>query len=156
MHLHTRDVLFTRHHFETEAIHDEYDYIVIGGGSAGSVVATRLSEDERTTVLLLEAGDHYVKYPIMSIPLLWPMSLGTEHDWNYPMKSQSQSFWGLNDNQAVWHGGRVLGGSGMLNVLMWIRGSKDDFNEWANNGCKGWSYVDVLPYFRLRTCWSMI
>ena len=148
IHYYTRGILFTRHHFETETLHDEYDYIVIGGGSAGSVVATRLSEDEWTTVLLLEAGGHYDENPIMSIPLLWPISLGTEHDWKYAVEPQNQSFWGLNDNQAIWHGGRVLGGSGMLNVLMWIRGSKHDFDEWERNGCKGWSYNDVLPYFR--------
>ena len=70
IHYYTRGILFTRHHFETETLHDAYDYIVIGGGSAGSVVATRLSEDERTTVLLLEAGGHYDENPIMSIPLL--------------------------------------------------------------------------------------
>ena len=90
----TRDVLFTRHHFETEAIHDEYDYIVIGGGSAGSVVATRLSEDERKAVLLLEAGAHYDENPIISIPLLWPMSLGTDHDWKYAAEPQNHSLGG--------------------------------------------------------------
>ena len=148
IHYYTRDLLSTRRHIGTETINDEYDYIVVGGGSAGSVVATRLSEDEGTTVLLLEAGGHFNENPMMNIPLLWSTSLGTEYDWSYVMEPQKHSFWGLNDNKALWHGGRVLGGSGMMNVLMWVRGSKHDFDEWESNGCKGWGYADVLPYFR--------
>lgn len=147
IHYYTRDLLSTRQHMGTGHIHDEYDYVVVGGGSAGSIVATRLSEDKETKVLLLEAGGHFDESPMMLIPLLWPTSLGTEHDWNYVTAPQKHSFWGLNENKTFWHGGRVLGGSGMLNLLMWVRGSVHDFDEWANNGCKGWSYADVLPYF---------
>ena len=147
IHYNTRVRPSSRRHLDTDDLNNEYDYIVVGGGSAGSVIATRLSEDEDTDVLLLEAGGHFKENPLMHIPLLWSTSLGTEHDWAYVTEPQNVSFWGLHSNKTVWHGGRVLGGSGMLNVLMWVRGSKYDFDEWTRNGCKGWSYKDVLPYF---------
>ena len=131
----------------SEQLDEEYDYIVVGGGSAGSVVASRLSEDTDKKVLLLEAGGHYDENPLLHIPAAWLILQKTEHDWGYYTEPQNVSCLGMNDQRAYWPRGRVLGGSGMLNAMQYTRGSRHDFDEWARNGCTGWSYKDVLPYF---------
>ena len=131
----------------TEKLNDEYDYIVVGAGSAGSVVASRLSEDEDNTVLLLEAGGHYDDNPLLHIPMLYPLLQHSVYDWEYYTEPQKVSCLGLKGNQGYWPRGKVLGGTNMLNGMQYTRGSKYDYDEWARNGCTGWSYKDVLPYF---------
>ncbi|XP_053394293.1 glucose dehydrogenase [FAD, quinone]-like isoform X2 [Mercenaria mercenaria] len=131
----------------TDQILDEYDFIVVGGGSAGSVLASRLSEDSDKTVLLLEAGEHFNASPLTHIPLAWGPLEHTEFDWEFYTEKQTQCFKGMKDNKGYWPRGRVLGGSGILNGMQYTRGSKFDYDEWAADGCDGWSYKDVLPYF---------
>ncbi|XP_060575885.1 L-sorbose 1-dehydrogenase-like [Ruditapes philippinarum] len=131
----------------TDEISDEYDYIVIGGGSAGSVVSSRLSEDSDTSVLLLEAGAHFIDSPLTHTPLTWVPLQHSEYDWEYYTEKQTQCFQGMQNNKGYWPRGRVLGGSGILNGMQYTRGSKFDYDEWAADGCDGWSYEDVLPYF---------
>ena len=132
----------------TENLDTEYDYIVIGGGSAGSVVASRLSEDTDKKVLLLEAGGHYDEHPLFHVPLDWLKLEKTEHDWEYYTEPQNVSCLGLKERRSYWPRGKVLGGSHILNAMQYTRGSKYEYNEWAANGCTGWSYKDVLPYFK--------
>lgn len=131
----------------TDIISDEYDYVIVGGGSAGSVVASRLSEDTDKKVLLLEAGAHFDASPLFHIPLAWGPLEHTEYDWEYYTEKQTNSFQGLNENKGYLPRGRVLGGSSILNGMQYTRGSKFDYDEWAAEGCDGWSYKDVLPYF---------
>ena len=131
----------------TEQLDNEYDYIVVGAGSAGSVVASRLSEDEDKTVLLLEAGGHYDENPLLHVPVVFFNLEHTVYDWEYYTEPQKVSCLGLKENQGFWPRGKVLGGSGMLNGMQYTRGSKYDYDEWTRNGCTGWSYKDVLPYF---------
>ena len=130
----------------TEKLKDGYDYIVIGAGTAGCVLASRLSEDKDKTVLL-EAGDHYDTNPLFMTPLYALGSVGSKYDWGYLTEPQEFSHRGAKENRGLLPGGKVLGGTNMMNTLLYARGSKHDFDEWASNGCTGWSYKDVLPYF---------
>lgn len=136
-----------RYDFISNDIKDSYDYIIVGGGSAGSVLAARLSEDVGTTVLLLEAGGHFNENPLTHVPMGSVALLQTEYDWDYYTETQAQAFQGLKDNKGYFPRGRILGGSGILNGMQYTRGSRFDFDEWAADGCDGWSYADVLPYF---------
>ena len=126
---------------------DEYDYIVVGGGAAGSVLASRLSEDKDKKILLLEAGGHFDENPNFAYPIEWPSLLSTKHDWGYYTEPQEFSNFGFVGNRSYWPRGRVLGGSATINLMQYTRGSRYDFDEWASNGCTGWSYEEVLPYF---------
>ena len=130
-----------------ETLKSEYDYIVIGAGTAGCVVASRLSEDLDKTVLLIEAGDHYENNPAFMTPLFAFHAVGSKYDWGYRIEPQKFSNLGSNENSEPLPGGKVLGGTNMMNSLLYARGSKYDFNEWESNGCTSWSYNDVLPYF---------
>ena len=126
-----------------------YDYVIVGGGSAGSVLAARLSEDENKTVLLLEAGGEETGNLVFGIPFLYGLLQGSDVDWSYYTEPQTHSSFAsqVGDNRQFWPRGKVLGGSGMLNSMQYVRGNKADYDEWAKNGCTGWSYEDVLPYF---------
>jgi choline dehydrogenase len=120
-----------------------YDYIVIGAGSAGCVIANRLTEDSETTVLLLEAGNPDTK-PEIQIPLECTNLLGSEVDWGY--FSEPEPY--LNDRQIFCPRGKVLGGSSSINFLLYTRGNHHDYDHWQSLGNPGWSYQDVLPYFK--------
>jgi choline dehydrogenase len=120
-----------------------YDYIVIGAGSAGCVVANRLTEDSETTVLLLEAGKPDTK-PEIQIPLECTNLLGTEVDWGY--FSEPEPY--LNNRKIFCPRGKVLGGSSSINFLLYTRGNHQDYDRWQELGNPGWSYQDVLPYFK--------
>jgi choline dehydrogenase len=126
-----------------ETVMTHYDYIVIGAGSAGCVVANRLTEDPNTTVLLLEAGNPATK-PEIQIPLKCTHLPGSEVDWGY--FSEPEPY--LNNRKIFCPRGKVLGGSSSINFLVYIRGNTRDYDHWQALGNPGWSYQDVLPYFK--------
>jgi choline dehydrogenase len=118
-----------------------YDIIIVGGGSAGCVLANRLSADPARRVLLLEAGR---VAPLDSdIPANWPMMFNTRVDWGYHTEPQS----GCRGRRIYWPRGRMIGGSGALNAMIYIRGLPSDYDGWAAAGCTGWGWQDVLPMF---------
>ncbi|MBD2157280.1 GMC family oxidoreductase N-terminal domain-containing protein [Leptolyngbya sp. FACHB-16] len=121
----------------------QYDYIVIGAGSAGCVVANRLTEDPDTTVLLLEAGNPDTK-PEIQIPAKCISLLGSEVDWGY--FSEPEPY--LNHRKMFCSRGKVLGGSSSINFMMYVRGNPHNYDHWQSLGNSGWSYQDVLPYFK--------
>jgi choline dehydrogenase len=122
----------------------EFDYIIIGAGSAGCVLAARLSEDPAVTVLLLEAGGKDSN-PMIHIPIGYARTLkDPKVNWLYETAEDP----GSGGRNHVWPRGKVLGGSSSINGLLYVRGQPADFDNWAQLGCTGWSSSDVLPYFR--------
>jgi choline dehydrogenase len=119
-----------------------YDYVIVGAGSAGCVLANRLSADPTCRVLLLEAGGSDRKREIR-IPLGFTKLLQTAYDWNYRTSRQPQ----LSDRELYWPRGKTLGGSSSINGQAWTRGHRVDYDGWAQS-CPGWSFDEVLPYFQ--------
>lgn len=124
----------------------EYDYIVVGAGSAGSVVANRLSEDPNVTVLLLEAGEMDSKMEIQ-VPLAYVDLQLSEVDWAETTVPQEHACRSLLGRKSRWPRGKVLGGSSSINAMIYVRGNREDYDRWRDQGAEGWSYDDVLPYF---------
>ena len=120
----------------------KFDYIIIGAGSAGCVLANRLSEDPNTTVLLLEAGGKDKKMEI-HIPAAYSKLHRTEVDWAFYTEPQQN----VNNRRMFQPRGKTLGGCSSTNAMAYIRGHKEDYNDWAKLGNEGWAYEDVLPYF---------
>jgi len=119
----------------------EYDYIVVGGGTAGCVVAARLSQDAGARVLLLEAGSSE-RTPAMTVPDAWPANLGAAADWADVTTGQAEA------GPVAYPRGRTLGGSGAINAMAHARGHWAVYDGWAAGGAAGWGFADLLPYFR--------
>ena len=123
---------------------DTYDYVIVGAGSAGAVLAARLSEDAEVTVLLLEAGGEADADEVM-IPAAFPSLFKTRWDWNYTTTEQKQ----LNNRRAYWPRAKALGGCSSMNAMIYIRGNRADYDSWRDQfGAPGWGYDDVLPFFK--------
>ncbi|KAL5020232.1 hypothetical protein ScPMuIL_003124 [Solemya velum] len=131
----------------TAQLKDSYDYVIVGAGSAGAVLANRLSEDGDTSVLLIEAGGCEKDNPAVAVPMLVDKTIFTEYDWGYYTEPQEFSQFAMKNRKSYWPRGKLLGGSSNLNYMVYMRGSRHDYDGWAELGATGWSYDDVLPYF---------
>jgi choline dehydrogenase len=121
-----------------------YDYIIIGAGAAGCVLANRLTEDPDVNVLVLEAGG-WDRSIFMKIPLAWrQIWRGPRFNWNYQTEPEPY----LDGRRVSLPRGKVIGGSTSINGMLYVRGHPRDYDLWRQAGCEGWSYADVLPYFR--------
>ena len=127
-----------------------YDYIIVGAGSAGCTLANRLTEDSDANVLLLEAGGADWN-PLIHVPLGWgKILLNRLHDWGYFTEPETQ----LLNREIECARGKVMGGSSSINAMAYVRCHPADFDRWENLGLKGWSYADVLPYFKKSENWA--
>ena len=129
---------------------DGFDYVIVGAGSAGCVLANRLTEDAQARVLLLEAGGRDA-HPLIHIPL----GMGKMHeygmfDWGYHTEPEPH----LDGRKIEAMRGKVLGGSSSINVMAFTRGHRSDYDRWAQKGALGWSYAAVLPYFKRSETWE--
>ncbi|MBT2407887.1 GMC family oxidoreductase N-terminal domain-containing protein [Streptomyces sp. ISL-87] len=127
----------------------EFDHVIVGAGSAGSVLAARLSEDPAVRVALVEAGGPDTD-PDFRIPMGSMALLGSSHDWGYRTTAQP----GLDDRRIDWPRGKVLGGSSSTNFQMWIPGHRLDYDEWGRAAGPQWSWDAVRPYFRKAERWT--
>jgi choline dehydrogenase-like flavoprotein len=123
----------------------EYDYIVVGGGTAGCVLAARLSQDASARVLLLEAGDAE-RSRAVTVPNAWPENLGSATDWADTTIPQADA------GPAAYPLGRVLGGSGAINAMAHVRGHRAVYDKWAAAGAPGWGFAELLPFFMRSEC----
>lgn len=124
-------------------VRESFDFVIVGAGSAGCVLAARLSEDPNTRVLLLEAGPKDTN-PAIRIPAAFPKLFDSKLDWGYRTTAQEH----LDGRRIYWPRGKVLGGSSAINAMMWVRGAPADYDRWADVAGPNWSYAALLPYFR--------
>lgn len=125
-------------------VFDEYDYIVVGTGSAGSIVARRLVDSDVGRILVVEAGPTDRGATEIHEPLNWRSMWGGKYDWDYKTVPQV----GLGGREISWPRGKVIGGSSSLNGMVYVRGHRLVYDEWAAQGCYGWSWDSVFPLFR--------
>ena len=122
-----------------------FDYVIVGGGSAGCVVAARLAEDPGSRVLLLEAGPDGSAVDEIQVPAAYNRLFRSKYDWNLVTLPQERA----DGRPVYWPRGKVLGGSSAMNAMIYIRGNKADYDGWRDDyGCAGWGYRELLPYFR--------
>jgi 4-pyridoxate dehydrogenase len=127
-----------------------YDYIIVGAGSAGCTLANRLTEDKDSRVLVLEAGG-WDRDPLIHIPLAWGKILhDRRHDWGYETEPDPST----GNRRLECMRGKIVGGSSSVNAMAYVRGHRADYDRWARNGASGWSYSDVLAYFRRQESWE--
>jgi 4-pyridoxate dehydrogenase len=127
-----------------------FDYIIIGAGSAGCTLANRLSADSDVSVLILEAGG-WDRHPFVKLPLAWGrVLLDRIYDWGYDGEPQET----MAGRRIECARGKVIGGSSTINAMAYVRGNRGDYARWASYGLRGWSYEDVLPYFRKQESWE--
>lgn len=129
-----------------EKLRASYDFIIVGGGSAGCVLAARLSENPAWNVLLLEAGGD--EPLLMDLPQLYPVFQRSPWDWKYSTEQSNRYCLAMEDERCFWPRGKVLGGCSSINAMMYIRGNRHDYDHWAELGNAGWDYQTVLHYFR--------
>ncbi|XP_060865041.1 uncharacterized protein LOC132941132 [Metopolophium dirhodum] len=124
---------------------EEFDFIIIGGGNAGCVLANKLSENIKWKVLLIEAGGD--PFPITQIPSLWDRSLNSVADWQFKIQPDSTTGFGIGGNMKI-HKGKCLGGSSTTNAQLYVRGSEQLYNSLVKKGLKNWSYNTTETYFK--------
>lgn len=122
----------------------QFDFVIVGAGTAGCVLANRLSAEVGVTVLVLEAGGPY-RHPMLAIPMMAGLCYFVKStNWNYESAPEPH----LDGRRIAWPRGKVLGGTSAINGMMYMRGHRRDYDAWAESGLAGWSYDDVLPYFK--------
>ena len=124
----------------------EFDYVIIGGGSAGSVMASRLSEDASVSVALIEAGGDGQSILVRAPAMVAAMISGRPKINNWVFETEPQKE--LDGRRGFQPRGRTLGGSSAINAMLYVRGHPGDYDEWANMGCDGWDWLSVLPFFK--------
>lgn len=142
----TSNLYFQRSFRDIRHVDEEYDFIIVGSGSSGSVLANRLTEIFDYKVLLLEAGKY--ETILTDIPLTAAVNQVTGANWGYRAEPSNTSCLAYMNQSCNWPKGRVVGGTSVLNFMVFNRGHRKDFDGWAERGNYGWSYDDVLPYFK--------